>query len=272
MPVWLEGGWGIDALLKRETRAHRDIDIIVPLDHLAAAELELGKLGFVKNERATSMPTRFVLRNSEGLEIDIHPVTFKPDGSAVHVYTDVGGLKSSYVYSPLALSGVGMVNGRVVPCTTAAEQIRQRLRYSPWCEHRIRERGVSTDLEDISSLLQVLGVYEGMVAQTATTPEAQPTGNPVADATEQFLLRRVASLIAQHSLLTAQHAELSAQHSLLTAQHAELSAQHSLLTAQRAELSAQINALWASTSWQLTAPMRWIVRRLGLDWLKLRPQ
>jgi lincosamide nucleotidyltransferase A/C/D/E len=281
VPAWVEGGWGVDALLKRETRAHRDIDVIVPLDHLAAAESELGKVGFLKDERETNMPTRFVLRNSEGLMIDIHPVTFQSDGSAVHVDTDVGGQKYLYVYSPVGLSGVGIVDGRVIRCTTAAEQIRQKVErhYSPWSDHRLRERGVSADLEDISCLLQAFGVHEGMVTQTAPTPEAQPMGNPVVHATEQFCLRRVAllttqhtELAAQHSLLTAQHTELAAQHSLLTAQHTELAAQHSLLIAQHAELGAKINALWASTSWQLTAPMRWIVKGLGLDWLRARTQ
>ena len=28
VPVWLDGGWGIDALLERQTRSHRDVDII----------------------------------------------------------------------------------------------------------------------------------------------------------------------------------------------------------------------------------------------------
>ena len=27
--VWLDGGWGVDALLGRETRPHHDVDIIV---------------------------------------------------------------------------------------------------------------------------------------------------------------------------------------------------------------------------------------------------
>ena len=27
--IWLDGGWGIDALLEEQTRLHEDVDIIV---------------------------------------------------------------------------------------------------------------------------------------------------------------------------------------------------------------------------------------------------
>ena len=37
VPVWLDGGWAIDALLARETRAHEDVDLIVPFDDLDTA-------------------------------------------------------------------------------------------------------------------------------------------------------------------------------------------------------------------------------------------
>jgi hypothetical protein len=29
--VWLDGGWGVDALLERETRTHDDLDLVVEL-------------------------------------------------------------------------------------------------------------------------------------------------------------------------------------------------------------------------------------------------
>ena len=270
VPVWLDGGWGIDALLKRETREHRDLDLIVPVECLNAAELVLGDVGFLKDGHHTEMPARFVLRNSEELQIDIHPVTFKPDGSAEHFYfvedADAQNLYP-FVHSAAGLSGVGMINGRIVRCTTAAEQIRQRVdrRYSPWAQARISANGVSADLEDIISLQQEFGIFESKLAQAATTPEAQPTGNTVVNPIERFCLHDVAQLNAEHTQLLAEHEQLHAQHTQLNAQHEQLLAQH-------AQLAAQLNAVQGSTSWWLTAPMRATVNWLRAYWFAVRNQ
>jgi lincosamide nucleotidyltransferase A/C/D/E len=261
VPVWLDGGWAIDALLARETRAHEDVDLIVPFDDLDTAEAVLGEVGFTKNDRRTNLPNRLVLRNCDGLQVDIRPVTFKPDGSAVHIHTAAGGgLKCIYVYSSAGLAGVGKIGGRVVRCATAAEQIRQKVerQYSPWASTRIREGGVSVDLEDICSLLQVFGIGERTPGEPGATLEARPAENPVVEAAGEFCLRHVT--------------ELTAQHARLTAQNAELIAQRAGLETQNAELMAKIDAIRTSTSWQLTAPMRWTARWLGMHWLRPRTQ
>jgi lincosamide nucleotidyltransferase A/C/D/E len=31
--VWIDGGWGVDALVGRQTRPHEDLDLVVALDH-----------------------------------------------------------------------------------------------------------------------------------------------------------------------------------------------------------------------------------------------
>jgi lincosamide nucleotidyltransferase A/C/D/E len=274
VPVWLDGGWGIDALLKRETREHRDLDLIVPAECLNAAELVLGDVGFLKDDHHTEMPARFVLRNSDEFQIDLHPVTFKPDGSAEHLYfVEDADAKNLYpfVHSAAGLSGVGMINGRIVRCTTAAEQIRQRVerRYSPWAQARIRANGVSADLEDIISLQQEFGIFESELAQAATTPEAQPTGSTVVNPIERFCLHDVAQLNAQHTQLLAEHEQLLGR---LNAQHAQLLAEHEQLQAQHAQLLAQLNAMQGSTSWRLTAPMRATVNWIRAYWSAVRNQ
>ena len=32
IPVWLDGGWGIDALIGKQTRQHDDLDVVVALE------------------------------------------------------------------------------------------------------------------------------------------------------------------------------------------------------------------------------------------------
>jgi lincosamide nucleotidyltransferase A/C/D/E len=261
VPAWLDGGWAVDALLGRHTRVHDDVDLIVPLDDLDAAESVLGEAGFARNDGRTNLPNRLVLWNCDGLQIDIRPVTFKPDGSAVHIHTEVGGgLKYLYVYSSAGLSGIGKIDGRVVRCVAASEQIRQKVerQYSPWAETRIRETGISIDLDDICALLQVFGTTEGAPGEPGTAVEARLADNAVIDAAGQFCRRHVT--------------ELNAQHSRLTAEHAVLSARHAVLKGENAELMAEIDAIRASTSWHLTAPMRWTARWLGMHWLKPRTQ
>ena len=47
IPVWLDGGWGIDALLGRETRPHHDLDLIVRVSDVLKVLDVLQPAGFV---------------------------------------------------------------------------------------------------------------------------------------------------------------------------------------------------------------------------------
>ena len=46
VPVWLDGGWSVDALLGRQTRPHGDVDVVLPLDRAALAIAALAGVGF----------------------------------------------------------------------------------------------------------------------------------------------------------------------------------------------------------------------------------
>ncbi len=43
--VWLDGGWGVDALLGHQTREHDDLDLVVELDHTSRIIEQLAGLG-----------------------------------------------------------------------------------------------------------------------------------------------------------------------------------------------------------------------------------
>ncbi|HSP55104.1 MAG TPA: hypothetical protein VLS25_05900 [Dehalococcoidia bacterium] len=44
--VWLDGGWGVDALLGEETREHDDLDLVVSAEHLNRAASEVAAVGY----------------------------------------------------------------------------------------------------------------------------------------------------------------------------------------------------------------------------------
>ncbi len=53
LPVWLDGGWAIDALLGRQRRPHDDLDLVAALGDVAPIEAALGELGTSASTPAT---------------------------------------------------------------------------------------------------------------------------------------------------------------------------------------------------------------------------
>ena len=125
VPVWLDGGWGVDALLGEQTRAHDDLDVVIALDDAAAALRALAPIGYqlIEDER----PTRFVARAPGDRWIDFHTVTFDTEGGGIQVLQD----GSSWRYPPEGFVGRGRVGGRDVACLWAEVQVLCHLGYEP---------------------------------------------------------------------------------------------------------------------------------------------
>jgi lincosamide nucleotidyltransferase A/C/D/E len=123
--VWLDGGWGIDALVGEQTRPHDDLDLVLALEHMDAAWQALAGRGYVVVE--DEMPTRCVVRDAAGRKIDFHPVTFDVDGGGVQRLQD----GSTFRYPPDGFRGRGRVGERGVRCLTADVQALCHLGYEP---------------------------------------------------------------------------------------------------------------------------------------------
>ena len=113
IPVWLDGGWAVDALLGEQTRPHDDLDFVARLDDSARIEQVLSGHSYVL--AAGGPPLSFELVDGEGHQVDVHPASFTPSGDGV--YRMAKG--EDWIYPAEAFAGVGRILGREVPCLTA---------------------------------------------------------------------------------------------------------------------------------------------------------
>ncbi len=128
LDVWVDGGWGVDALVGEQTRPHEDLDLVVARSDLPRAEAALRPLGFAHAAgEEPGLPARLVLRAPDGRQVDLHPVVFDEEG---HGRQDLGD-GTSGVYPAAGLAGRGRIAGRAVPCLTPELQLRFHLGYEP---------------------------------------------------------------------------------------------------------------------------------------------
>ena len=120
VPAWVVGGWGVDALVGRATRRHRDLDLVVDRAEALRACRALEAAGFRRVEHVAShvpgalMPDRIELEDGGGHLIDLHPVDlafWPPDRPGKGLVT-------------------GRLSGRAVPCVDAALQEAGRRGYA----------------------------------------------------------------------------------------------------------------------------------------------
>jgi lincosamide nucleotidyltransferase A/C/D/E len=115
--VWLDGGWGVDALLGEQTREHDDLDLVVAIDEVPAlvAALERERYEVAKGE----LPTCIVLLDERGRQVDVHPVAFDEQGGGVYAMEEGG----TWTYPAEGFEGRGSVLGREARCLTPEVQV-----------------------------------------------------------------------------------------------------------------------------------------------------
>ncbi|NJP73426.1 amino acid transporter [Streptomyces sp. C1-2] len=140
--IWIGGGWGIDALVGQQTRQHRDLDLMHRKSQEAAVVAALANAGFA--ETLDWRPVRFVVTDPHGREIDLHPLIFTADGSAVQASTDP---EHPFVY-PVSCFVTGTISGTAVPCLSPEQQVYFHQGYEP-ADH---------DRHDMAQLRQAFGI------------------------------------------------------------------------------------------------------------------
>jgi RimJ/RimL family protein N-acetyltransferase len=116
-PIWIGGGWGIDALLGEQTREHADLDVACRAEHEATILETLAMLGYrvVLDYR----PARVAVADDDGREIDLHPVRFDAHGIGV-----LPGLRGEHFDYPPDGFATGLIGGQSVACLSVAQQLR----------------------------------------------------------------------------------------------------------------------------------------------------
>lgn len=123
--VWLDGGWGVDALLDEQTRPHDDLDVVIAAAQLDVARDALHEIGYAMT--IDELPTRCVLADAADRRIDIHPVTFDRESGGIQQQPDGG----TFRYPPEGLAGVGRIAEKLLRCLTPELQLRCHLAYEP---------------------------------------------------------------------------------------------------------------------------------------------
>ncbi len=120
--VWVDGGWGVDALVGEQTREHRDLDLGVARPDLALAIGVLAKAGYaVTDDRYVEVTVQ--LTHPEGHRVDLHPSTPVAGGGTEQ--TDFDG-NVFHIPPP----SVGRIAGRAVRCMPLSAQLRTHTGYA----------------------------------------------------------------------------------------------------------------------------------------------
>lgn len=126
--AWVDGGWGVDALLGRQTRHHEDLDVAIDHRDLERAQEALVPLGFRHAADAQpGLPARLVMQDRIGRQIDVHPLSFDEAGNGLQDL-DNGAFG---LYPAEGLVGSGTIRGRSVRCLTPELQLRFHQGYEP---------------------------------------------------------------------------------------------------------------------------------------------
>jgi lincosamide nucleotidyltransferase A/C/D/E len=122
--VWVAGGWGVDALVGRQTRLHRDLDLALDAHNQTVALHTLERRGY---RVATDWrPVRVELIADGRGWVDVHPVVFDAAGHGRQA--DLGG--GHFDYPPEAFDK-GALGGVCVPCLSREQQLLFHTGYEP---------------------------------------------------------------------------------------------------------------------------------------------
>jgi lincosamide nucleotidyltransferase A/C/D/E len=141
--IWVDGGWGVDALLGAQSRSHQDFDIAIQQKDVPTLRELLSGRGYkdIKVEQARDW--NFVLGDKNGREVDVHVIVLDEKGHGIY-----GPPEKGEMYPAAALAGRGRIEGRMVRCISPEWMVRFHSGYE------LKDK----DFQDVSALCVKFGI------------------------------------------------------------------------------------------------------------------
>lgn len=140
--VWLDGGWGVDALLQKETRPHGDLDIVIQKKDVPKMLEILKTRSYKQIKLEEARPHNFVLGDGTK-EIDVHVIELDEEANGIY-----GPVENGDKYPAQALTGKGIIDDVSVNCLSPEYQVVSHTGYE------IDEK----DIADVMALHDKFGV------------------------------------------------------------------------------------------------------------------
>lgn len=109
--IWIDGGWGVDALLGKQTRFHKDVDIAIQEKDITVFRKLLEVQGYSEIKPDIARPHNFVLADVFNHEIDVHVIVLDDKGDGIY-----GPVENGEVYPAASLAGKGKIGNLEVNC------------------------------------------------------------------------------------------------------------------------------------------------------------
>lgn len=126
LAFWVDGGWGVDALLGEQTRPHGDLDLAVHLADIPQFEEALRPLGYRRRDRPDDRLWNPVLQHPRDGSVDLHGFVLDAEGNGV-----LGAPSENSMYPAGALDGVGMLGDVAVRCIAVPFVLQFRNGFEP---------------------------------------------------------------------------------------------------------------------------------------------
>ena len=141
--IWVDGGWGVDALLEKQTRPHDDLDIVIEQKDVAQFRQLLEARGYKEIKLEVARPHNFVMGDDQGHEIDAHVIVLDENGNGTY-----GPPENGEMYPAASLTGKGRIDQHPVICISPEWVIKFHTGY------KLRK----TDFQDVSALCHKFGI------------------------------------------------------------------------------------------------------------------